>query len=692
LRAGILGLIKRWRVELFFLLWALWLSFQFFCYGESSFLRIHDAGDISVPARAGIPGFLARGLFGNWAPWASGVDALASGLLFPLDRLVFGKIPLPAYLIVAGFLFLQRWIASYFAYRLLRERFACHAVPALFAALAFSLHKEKWMSGFTFHDGLLLPGIPLVAWLITRAKSEIASFACGLALAGMNAPVFGLFTFPVVLLVAGVAPKREVRFRKVLSAFGCFAAGAAMMWLPSVWALLANAPESHRMTRTLLTPDYPGVSERLHAFRSQLEYLWVPLAVVVAGLAACRFRERALNVFAFVFLVGAGFYVPYYFIEPWVFQVAKPIHSVALERIALPAVFLACAAGGLALHQLGRRFARFGSARLVLGLIPLAAVAIQSYRMNHYMLFNAVNGSSYKTLYFNPALRRLGKAAEQAAPFRVATVGTHPAVAWVNGLETADGYFNVYPARYHRLWGRVLEPVGRADRKVHEYFHNWGNRIYLFEPPGGTPADGDVSALYNLRLLSLLNVRYVVSTVPLKTPGLDQVDFASESADRWRGLVGRQVVPEFLRNGAPVRPFYVYENKAAMPRAFGVCRSRRFGDPETLLAALASSTTEELGSTAFLEAEAPPVVPAVTGGTCDAEVNLVGRRADEVELGTRGSKPFILVLSQQYSRYWRATIESSGLPLFPVDHALTGTIVPAGVHRVRLRYAPPYVL
>jgi uncharacterized membrane protein YfhO len=56
----------------------------------------------------------------------------------------------------------------------------------------------------------------------------------------------------------------------------------------------------------------------------------------------------------------------------------------------------------------------------------------------------------------------------------------------------------------------------------------------------------------------------------------------------------------------------------------------------------------------------------------------------EVEAQSRG----LLVLSENYYPGWRATIDDQPAPIYRVDSALRGVVVPRGHSRVVLRYAP----
>ena len=63
-------------------------------------------------------------------------------------------------------------------------------------------------------------------------------------------------------------------------------------------------------------------------------------------------------------------------------------------------------------------------------------------------------GANFATLYQNPQLIELAKKIKSEPPCRVATVFSpsdptlHPGFMWAYGIETVDGYANLYPKRY----------------------------------------------------------------------------------------------------------------------------------------------------------------------------------------------------------------------------------------------------
>jgi uncharacterized membrane protein YfhO len=50
--------------------------------------------------------------------------------------------------------------------------------------------------------------------------------------------------------------------------------------------------------------------------------------------------------------------------------------------------------------------------------------------------------------------------------------------------------------------------------------------------------------------------------------------------------------------------------------------------------------------------------------------------------------PCVLVISEQYYPWWRATLDNASVSVSLVNYAMVGVQIPAGIHRVRLSIRP----
>jgi hypothetical protein len=165
-------------------------------------------------------------------------------------------------------------------------------------------------------------------------------------------------------------------------------------------------------------------------------------------------------------------------------------------------------------------------------------------------------------------------------------------------------------------------------------------------------------------LTALYNVKYILSAHPLEEPGLRQ---------------------SHVLDGV-----YIYENPAAMPRAFLVHHA--MAAPPGEAAALLLSGEIDWGETAVLESPLPPeqagqLAAAPTPAQGRAEIVAYGWNQVTVQVKT--AAPALLVLSDAYYPGWRAQLDGETVPIYETNEIGRGVFVPAGRHSVAFTFRPP---
>jgi hypothetical protein len=174
-------------------------------------------------------------------------------------------------------------------------------------------------------------------------------------------------------------------------------------------------------------------------------------------------------------------------------------------------------------------------------------------------------------------------------------------------------------------------------------------------------------ALSTLPVLSMLNVRYLLSGPDLSASGLPLVTKA-------RNLRGDSI--------------HIYENPGILPRAWFVAQWRRQPAPPALL--------EAMGSDGFRPDQVAYVYPEDAEGLPDSlsrgQVLDLKKDPHHLRLSVRvtGTRPGLLVLSEIYYRPgWQATLDGEVIPLRRVNHVLRALEVPPGEHAIELRAVSP---
>jgi hypothetical protein len=246
--------------------------------------------------------------------------------------------------------------------------------------------------------------------------------------------------------------------------------------------------------------------------------------------------------------------------------------------------------------------------------------------------------------------------AAQPSPFRVYSpsyrIPQHTGAAY--GIETVDGVDPFQLADYVAFM--------RAATGVD--LPGYGVTI----PPFPEAAEGENMLLAHrgvvpdLRLLGLLNVRYLAAAYPVEAEGL---------------------VPLGRQDGV-----YLYRNERALPRAFVVGQVEMAEGLEAALAWLA-------------EAENDPRRAAVVEGSGEHEAGSQGQRAEGREAGearivqwtpnriqVEAEGPGLLVLSEIYDPDWRAQVDGREAEIVRADGILRGITLEEGLHQVTFAYRP----
>ena len=170
-------------------------------------------------------------------------------------------------------------------------------------------------------------------------------------------------------------------------------------------------------------------------------------------------------------------------------------------------------------------------------------------------------------------------------------------------------------------------------------------------------------------LLSLLNPAYVITprVIPASRTDLQQV---------------ASTLPEVFANDH-VR---VFENTGALPHAWIVHEALSAPKDQVL-----DLLTEELfdpRQSAVIEGDLPDLAPASGPET----VTFGAYEPDRLEMDVEVSGNGLLVISEVYSPGWKAYVDGDQVPIVATNYVLRGVAVPAGSHRVELRYEPESLL
>ncbi len=269
------------------------------------------------------------------------------------------------------------------------------------------------------------------------------------------------------------------------------------------------------------------------------------------------------------------------------------------------------AAAGVGIFVVGtRRLAAWLSALLLLGLVvwDVGTVDLRFLQPERMRPLEAYYPQS-------PAVRFLKSAPR---PFRIAPLGPESSSnAWMyHRIETVSGY---HPAKLAVI-DDLLDEVG----------------------------------VRNLKLLAMLNVKYIVGPPKLEHPAF------------------REVAPG------------VHEFLGALPRAFAVGEVREFDDPSRALA--------EYGVESFDPAQYATVLGELPGpveSAAGSAVEVVSYGPHEIEVTAKVERPCLLVFSEvYYPAGWKAFVDGTETEIYRANYAFRSVYLGPGQHRVVMTYVP----
>jgi len=706
------------RPSLLFLAWSLWLALEYIGLGPLSYVPLADHGENNLPARIATALDWHDGVIGFWFPQAiMGADRLAMGFQNKSDLLLF--FLLPGWLAHGLILWAQRFVAGYFMSRLLAERFQAGTLPSLTGGILYSLYSQpainqQW-AGYSLYDGLALPALPLVLWALGRildhggSKGLVSAALLGAGYSLVSHFFYTVFILPLVFLWFPLIERRSKGLCPVLAAF-------ALGWLaieaPLLWASAASAPFGHRKhwaVQQILSGSGSALwLEAVDLASALLRDNLPALVPAVAGLFATRGGDRRLPMLLALAAACLAYVIcETLFLGGLLYQ-AGFFPGFNFTRVYIVFPFLCTTAGSLGLAHIPApwqvRLAGVPgkppalAVRSLLCIVLIGLAGWQSLAIKREAFMGIADGRNFSNLYRHPALAELQRLRGEQPPFRVATVagdiasGPLTGFSWAYGLETADGYIPLYSERYHRFWEAVLSPLKTRDAATVESFRRRGSRAYLYLPAreklGGQTVRLDSHA--RLNLLSLGNVRYVVSAVPLEGPGLHlRSGTVLDQQIDWIGRPRRDRLLGMILGEYPGTPLYVYENVDALPRVFLAANIRVYEEPDRLLDALASAPVGELGTTAFVM-RADHDGPKAAGGADPGETRLRSLRPDRIELQADARTASVLIVTGNFSPWWRVSVNGAPGRIFPVDHTFLGVALSEGRHDVVFTYEPPF--
>ena len=217
-----------------------------------------------------------------------------------------------------------------------------------------------------------------------------------------------------------------------------------------------------------------------------------------------------------------------------------------------------------------------------------------------------------------------------------------PSLNVLFGLSTADGYAQLTPNYVVDVWGD----------------QNRGGWIY---ETAGVRNGAFVLKPAFLKIISMFNIKYLITPWPMASEGLQRIDGPS-------GV-------------------FMYRNLSVMPRAFMVPQARVVQGPDAAKAVLLS--TDFNPSQEAVLYKDPGI--RLTEDSLSSSVNIERYLANEVVVRTKAVHDALLVLSDTYYPGWKAYVDGMEREVLQANACQRAVTVPSGEHVVRFEFVSPTV-
>lgn len=719
-------IVERPQVVIF--LWALWISAAYWLFGKYSYIRVNDNAESIFSYQIIISNLFTDYGYSAWIP---NIGAGIDGMLNMGSSYFTYEFPLfllfPKWIVYALIMFTQRFLAALFTYKLCRDFLKIDKGASILAGFFWSL--GTWTTNdWTMFDALGPPLIPMYLYLLELgfSKSRGMKYAIA-ALTGILLSYFSFFPLFTPFFIFGsfiwFIFIRNYGLKTILPVYLVFGLFSFSLDIKELYAIYVNLPFTGRMSGGLLSTSvgsivFTTVSNVLAYFLSH-KALWI---MIVAGLLFSKSRSQLLVRLSFTaisIVLASNLLWAISAITKESISIMSIVNFNGFVLIAtfIPSVAAACAVDGIRHTKIELDFKTFtDDGQKLLHNIPLYRIIL--LLVSGLVFFNSAGINlkliaraqldNFDRIFQNPVLTELASEVNKT-PFRVASVGVsnasafsgpheqlYPAYAAAHGLESVDGYFSLYSERYQEFWGEVLRPIRKIDFRVDDRWKTKPIWVYLYAPFDGSfkyLKSIDFTKYYNLNLLSLANTKYIISPLPLEDKNLILQESGSKTDKElleWSSLSKLEKGARMLTGSVPQRPIYVYENLGYSSRAFVAGKSAVFSGEDALLDSLSSASLSTIKSTVFLEQEDAELIPLRQMIQGNSNVSFMDYTPDRIVISVDADHNGILVITNNYSPFWKCDVDGIQSRLFPVYHTFQGIYLEAGKHEIILTYDPPY--
>ena len=684
---------------IFFLVTSIFFTLEYSIVGMFSYVRVGDNLDTFVPRLSTIGNVFSNTHISYWYPYlAGGVDRLANDISFlRVDGLfssIFSDWATYVVILVVS-LFLGGYYIFFIANRILKYRVEAAIIAGVFFMYAMLFENIiPFLLGFGIFPFLIYQ---CEIWRLQLQEKRPLKSVLTIVGIGLVFGLFSSFVFSLPFTIAGLLiwffffrQERNIIFWVGMAGVIFL---AISLHIQEFYSLVLHVSVSNR------SGGYfdGGIAGYISYLRYILGLYGLPLICFVSGAMIFKIKDRFM-LWTIGLISASIFLIPAY-------QMAVPLiggsfgflSDFDMRRFFLLFPFLFGLGFAHLINEssgsvtLSSRNTTYQISLILTGLCFVLILGFHITTKVGHVYEWLTRGGFYANTY-SDGLEILAKKTRHDPPFRVGTITSGkvtlvPTVPHFFRMETVDGHANLTSRRYGEFF-RLLA----YDQTIKSSF-------YLFHQASEDEKirfSNDSSEFINKNLLSLANVRFLVSTIPIVLDnfvllaGQKEIVFENQESNFFERQRAR--VHSILYG----RDLLIYENDAVFPRSFVTGRVQIEKDSTDILNVLENASINDLRSNAILNLgdlgenlEKYSVFD--DGSDLGGSVIITTFDPDEIVVKVSIATPSFLVLTNTYDPFWNAYIDDQQVSIVPAYHAFMGIpLFESGEHDVVFKYEPPY--
>jgi hypothetical protein len=238
---------------------------------------------------------------------------------------------------------------------------------------------------------------------------------------------------------------------------------------------------------------------------------------------------------------------------------------------------------------------------------------------------------------------------------------------------------------------RVLGLPGAMDPNatvLHRLDGVWGLQKFRLSWYDRLMGGSTMENVGRIPLWRVLNLRYLASPGPIEAADVELVHPGPPHVYRWTGDAPRAWIAPEARVVSDGEALRLLSDPAFDPR-----RTALLAEPLEPAATAATGDAPSLDPGGEGAGAAPPGAPSAAAPPAGRDASAAGVRyltsePNRIDAEVTTTAPGYAVFSEAYHPYWEAELDGRVVPLARADLAFRAVAVPAGTHRVSLRYRP----